>query len=146
MLTLLRSVAKAGIQSASIMAIADISTQLVLENRSFITHEEKGICKDTHQTYQTDIQQPSSSSSSSVYYDPIRTMHWSVVGLTLHGPYFFLAFGKLDCSVPQHLQMLSKRRSSPNLQSFLPISWLYFPSLMYWKDRVVIARLLTTKV
>ena len=143
MLTLLRSVAKAGIQSASIMAIADISTQLVLENRSFITHEEKGICKDTHQA-SSDTQQP--SSLSSVDYDPIRTMHWSVVGLTLHGPYFFLAFGKLDCSVPQHLQMLSKRRSSPNLQSFLPISWLYFPSLMYWKDRVVIARLLTTKV
>jgi len=93
MLTLLRSVAKAGIQSASIMAIADISTQLVVENRSFITDEEKGICKDTHQA-SSDTQQP--SSLSSVDYDPIRTMHWSVVGLTLHGPYFFLAFSKLD--------------------------------------------------
>jgi len=74
------------------MAIADISTQLVVENRSFITHEEKGICKDTHQA-SSDRQQPSSSSE---HYDPIRTLHWTVVGLTLHGPYFFLAFGKLD--------------------------------------------------
>lgn len=92
MLTL-RSVAKAGIQSASIIAIADISTQLVVENRSFITHEEKGICKDTHQASDT-TQQPSSSSPG--YYDPIRTLRWTVIGLTLHGPYFFLAFGKLD--------------------------------------------------
>lgn len=91
MLTLLRSVAKAGIQSASIMAIADISTQLVVENRSFITNEDKSICKDTHQA--SDTQQPS---SSSVNYDPIRTLRWTIVGLTLHGPYFFLAFGKLD--------------------------------------------------
>ena len=91
MLTL-RSVAKAGIQSASIMAIADISTQLAVENRSFITNEEKSICKDTHQA--SDKQQP--SSSSPVYYDPIRTLRWTIIGLTLHGPYFFLAFGKLD--------------------------------------------------
>ena len=93
MLTLLRSVAKAGIQSASIMTIADIGTQLVVENRSFITHEEKGICKDTHQA---SCVTATSSSSSSIDYDPIRTLRWTIVGLTLHGPYFFLAFGKLD--------------------------------------------------
>jgi len=91
MLTQLHSIAKAGIQSASIMAIADISTQLLVENRSVITHEEKGICKDTHQASSV-----TATSSSVVHYDPIRTMHWTVVGLTLHGPYFFLAFGKLD--------------------------------------------------
>lgn len=30
------------------------------------------------------------------YYDPSRTMRWTVAGLTLHGPYFFHTFGSLD--------------------------------------------------
>ena len=86
-LTLLRSVAKAGIQSASIMAIADISTQLAVENRSFITNEEKSICKDTHQA----------SDKQQVIMIPYEHYaRWTIIGLTLHGPYFFLAFGKLD--------------------------------------------------
>lgn len=73
---LLRLAARSGLQSACIMTVADITTQLSLERRKI------SITKHTPEN-------PN--------YDPVRTMRWAAVGLTLHGPYFFLSFRKLDC-------------------------------------------------
>ena len=89
---LARSIAKAGMQSASIMTIADITTQLLVERRVFTLQKQIGKEKedDDHEFDQATISQEIH------YYDPIRTLRWTTVGLTLHGPYFFLAFGKLD--------------------------------------------------
>ena len=64
---MLKNALRAGVQSGSIMTVADIFTQWLVENKSF--PEE---------------------------YDAERTMRWTLAGLTLHGPYFFVGFSFLD--------------------------------------------------
>lgn len=58
---------KAGLQSGSIMSVADVTTQWLVEGKNF-----------------------------SGGYDAKRTMRWALAGLTLHGPYFFLGFSAVD--------------------------------------------------
>jgi len=60
-------VLRAGLQSGSIMCAADALTQVFIEGKG----------DDTA-------------------FDPIRTLRWTVAGLTLHGPYFYLGFSKVD--------------------------------------------------
>jgi hypothetical protein len=74
---------RAGVQSASIMTLADMTTQVVLEGRSW---------PGTTTTQPTD----KSSTATSDAYEPSRTLRWATVGLFLHGPYFFAAMGRLD--------------------------------------------------
>ena len=69
---------KAGLISASIMTIADVATQFLVEKRQFPGRD--------------DVE----SSRVVQLYDPSRTGRWAIVGLTLHGPYFFQAFRMLD--------------------------------------------------
>ena len=74
---LLKSAAIAGVQSASIMTLADMMTQLIVEQKALKRHgNQHGKDKE--------------------YYDALRTLRWSTIGLTLHGPYFFFSFRKLD--------------------------------------------------
>ena len=100
MKSLIRSAAKAGLQSASIMAVADITTQLLVEKRSIVAHPQlEGRVNTEHQNKITnETKQPPSAPQpiKNYNYDPLRTLRWATVGLTLHGPYFFLSFGKLD--------------------------------------------------
>jgi hypothetical protein len=79
----LAKLVRAGAQSASIMTIADITTQVVLEGRSLplIT---------------TTAPDDDASAIATNAYEPSRTLRWATVGLFLHGPYFFAAMGKLD--------------------------------------------------
>lgn len=63
----------AGLQSGSIMCLADVGTQLCLEGKSFTTTT-------------TDL----------LPYDPHRSLRWAAAGILLHGPYFYLGFSKLD--------------------------------------------------
>jgi Mpv17 / PMP22 family len=60
---------QAGIQSGTIMSVADVTTQWLVEVRDF---------------------------SEGGAYDIHRTLRWTVAGLTLHGPYFFLGFSYVD--------------------------------------------------
>lgn len=57
----------AGLQSGTIMSMADALTQTIVEG---------GIAADT--------------------YDARRTLRWSICGLLLHGPYFFSGFSIID--------------------------------------------------
>lgn len=82
----IRSAIKAGLQSASIMSIADISTQVVIEGRAVTIYNDENITSNN----------PSGVNSESYRYDPKRTLRWAMIGLTLHGPYFFYSFSKLD--------------------------------------------------
>ena len=63
---------RAGLQSGSIMGIADASTQLFVEGRQMTTDQ------DTNP------------------YDATRTLRWALIGLFLHGPYFLKGFAFLD--------------------------------------------------
>jgi hypothetical protein len=78
---LLRPAIKAGFHSASIMSLADLTTQLVVEDRAILPAH----------SHTTDDDKSINNS-----YDPKRTMRWTAIGLTLHGPYFFTAFQQLD--------------------------------------------------
>lgn len=64
---MLKNAFKAGLQSGSIMTLADVATQWLVEKKEF--QEE---------------------------YDVKRTLRWSLAGLALHGPYFFVGFRMLD--------------------------------------------------
>lgn len=68
-LSLLSSVARAGVQSGTIMAIADTVTQTLIENNG----------KSPFQKL-----------------DMVRTARWAVAGFLLHGPYFSLGFRRID--------------------------------------------------
>jgi protein Mpv17 len=58
------------------MSVADVCTQLGIEGRSL----------DGNNT----------TTDKSYYYDPSRTLRWAIAGLTLHGPYFFAGFARVD--------------------------------------------------
>ena len=81
-LKMFRLAARAGLQSASIMTLADVATQLLVEKRSLLVPGGKA--------------DDDNAVSAAPRYDPVRTLRWTTVGLALHGPYFFLSFGKLD--------------------------------------------------
>ena len=66
-MTALNKVFKSGLQSATIMSAADIVTQWLVENKEF----------------------PSE-------YDVKRTLRWTLAGISLHGPYFFVGFTMID--------------------------------------------------
>jgi len=64
---MLTQAARAGLQSGSIMAVADVFTQWLVEAKEFPDE-----------------------------FDAMRTMRWALAGVTLHGPYFFLGFSMVD--------------------------------------------------
>mmetsp|Transcript_12721 Transcript_12721/g.18704 ORF Transcript_12721/g.18704 Transcript_12721/m.18704 type:complete len:199 (-) Transcript_12721:341-937(-) len=74
---------KAGLQSSSIMVVADIATQLLIEGKQPIT-------------WNNDFFLAESNSVVESHYDIIRTARWASVGLFMHGPYFYTSFSKLD--------------------------------------------------
>jgi len=64
---LAKQLLKAGCISGTVMTLGDITVQTLIEQRTSIDR-----------------------------WDSMRTLRWSCAGLTLHGPYFFYTFGKLD--------------------------------------------------
>jgi hypothetical protein len=60
---------QSGLQSATIMSLADVTTQWLIEGKDF-SHKRS--------------------------WDMHRTMRWTLAGLTLHGPYFFVGFSYID--------------------------------------------------
>lgn len=69
-----RGILKAGATSASIMSLADVAAQSI---------ETKGFSK-------------ARQGEDEAGWDPARTLRFGVVGLTLHGPYFFKGFAWVD--------------------------------------------------
>lgn len=76
-------VAKAGTQSGSIMGVADIVTQILVEGKSLSGSDNDGLALRKDGT-------------SNEPFDPLRTFRWALAGLTLHGPYFFVGFSRVD--------------------------------------------------
>lgn len=63
----LKDVLRAGLQSGAIMSVADVTTQIVIEGK----------------TFERD-------------YSLTRTLRWTIAGQILHGPYFYVGFLQLD--------------------------------------------------
>lgn len=63
---MLKKAFQSGLQSGTIMSLADATTQWLVEGKHFDS------------------------------YDTNRTLRWSLAGLTLHGPYFFVGFSYVD--------------------------------------------------
>lgn len=82
-----RAALRAGLQSGSIMCVADVTSQVVVEGRSIGPMGNSG--------YQ---QNPPSTPTGNecVQYDPKRTMRWVAAGLLLHGPWNYAWFSKID--------------------------------------------------
>lgn len=102
----LSKVLQAGIQSGSIMTVADIVTQIGIERKSF---------EELH-------------SSKQNVYDPHRTLRWAVAGLTLHGPYFFVGFSKVDAyfGAATSLSTVIKKTAAAQFVLFPPYLCLLF--------------------
>mmetsp|Transcript_7523 Transcript_7523/g.12454 ORF Transcript_7523/g.12454 Transcript_7523/m.12454 type:complete len:238 (-) Transcript_7523:52-765(-) len=111
MLNLFKSAAvRAGMQSASIMTVADIMTQLVVEKRYLVGGATKQ-------------EQANDDSRGVARYDPVRTLRWATVGLTLHGPYFRYCFAKLDqifAGAAQSMLVVAKKTALAQFIVFPP--------------------------
>ena len=93
-------VVQAGLQSGTIMSVADLATQCCLGG---------------------DQRLPS-------MIDWDRTLRWSVAGLLLHGPYFFLGFSCLDAvfGAATHWSTVAKKTVTAQLVLFPPYLTLLF--------------------
>lgn len=123
MLNLFKSAAvRAGMQSASIMTVADIMTQLVVEKKSLVGKKAED--------------------EATSRYDPVRTLRWATVGLTLHGPYFRYCFARLDqmfAGTAQSLLVVAKKTALAQFIVFPPYLVALFTAigLMEGSDDIV---------
>lgn len=129
MLNLFKSAAiRAGMQSASIMTVADIMTQLVVEKKSLVGNKAED---DNNK-----------SKGVVARYDPVRTLRWATVGLTLHGPYFRYCFARLDqmfAGTAQSLLVVAKKTALAQFIVFPPYLVALFTAigLMEGSDDIV---------
>lgn len=87
---------KAGLFSGTIMTGADVFAQLAIEGKR--APSSLSSVGSNH----GDNSSSSSTSSALVDYDPQRTVRWSVAGLCIHGPYFFVTFRWIDRVFANH--------------------------------------------
>ena len=95
-------VLRAGLQSGTIMSIADIMIQTMIEGRDSNKKDDQATAAIQNDTKQdkasaTPTRVSSSSSSSTILsWDFERTIRWGIAGLFIHGPYFFMGFSQVD--------------------------------------------------
>jgi protein Mpv17 len=92
-------IVRAGMQSGSIMCVADALTQVGIEGKSFDTT-----------------------------YDPYRTLRWGAAGFALHGPYFFAGFSRVDkyFGAATSIQTVAKKTAFAQFVLFPPYLILLF--------------------
>ena len=126
---LFRDVARAGLQSASIMTAADLSTQLIVEKKRLKSGEA------------IDGGMEASKPRPVATYDPVRTLHWATVGLTLHGPYFFFSFSRVDSlfGAATALRIVAKKTAFAQFVVFPPylMALFWYVGVMEGSDDVV---------
>ncbi|CAJ1910410.1 unnamed protein product [Cylindrotheca closterium] len=115
---MLRQAARAGAQSGTIMTLADMGTQLFVE----------GETKDE--------------------YSVERTLRWTVVGLTLHGPYFLAGFSMLDkqFGAATSLRIVAMKTATAQIVVFPPYLVALFGAMGYMEGHPDIAEKIHTQV
>ena len=106
-----KPIVKAGLQSGTIMCIADIIIQTQIENNMTTTRNNRRLGggngeeedaydgrqqQQQHDELQLKNNQTKPKPNSSNYWDYERTTRWYIAGLCIHGPYFFVGFSKID--------------------------------------------------
>lgn len=91
---MLRQTLRAGAQSGTIMTVADIATQVIIEGKSLERQD----------------------------YSWTRTLRWTTVGVFLHGPYFFTGFAILDkyFGAATSLRIVAKKTATAQILLFPP--------------------------
>ncbi len=141
---------KSGLQSGSIMFVADSVTQFGLEKRIVKNKEADLQLKlKTHDKSPIDgtIEQPTKETSNAVmsqkydvelpkYYDPYRTFRWTTAGLFLHGPYFAKAFSSLDqyFGMQTTMKNVLKKTMAGQIIFFPPYLFLLFGYMSILED------------
>ena len=127
----IQQVVRAGLQSATIMTLADVTTQFVIEGKkieektSEATSSSASTTVDQRQYYH---QSPISEQSSTVLsttiendddskYSLSRTLRWTVCGLFLHGPCFLMGFSWLDRRFPSPVTTAATTTTSSLISS-----------------------------
>ena len=105
---MLQQITRAGFQSGTIMATADVVTQTVIEQ---------------------DRQQPTTV-------DLWRTGRWTMAGFTLHGPYFFLGFRHLDqfFGAATSLKIVAYKTATAQFVLFPPYLIALFSFFGFWES------------
>ena len=78
---------RAGLQSGTIMGIADASTQVLIEGKNITS---------AMTSLETKNGKARSGQDTNDSYDGDRTLRWALMGLLLHGPYFLTGFFAID--------------------------------------------------
>jgi len=85
---MIRKLLRAGLQSGTIMGLADMSTQILIER--------KQIAKATLPTPDVVASNSHRNEQDFDSYNVVRTLEWFCMGLVLHGPYFFVGFSIIN--------------------------------------------------
>lgn len=115
---MLRQVARAGAQSGTIMTLADMGTQLLVEGK-------------TPDDYSVE-----------------RTLRWTAIGLTMHGPYFLAGFAMLDkqFGAATSLRVVATKTAVGQLVVFPPYLVAFFGAMGYMEGHPKIAEKIQTQV
>jgi protein Mpv17 len=107
---MLPNVLRAGLQSSTIMCSADVVTQIFVEGHSLDAIKQ---IDNQHSTDQLSPTKP---------FDIQRSFRWAVAGLTLHGPYFFLGFSRIDqyFGAATHFSTVMKKTAAAQFILFPP--------------------------
>jgi len=112
------NVLKAGLQSSTIMTVADIATQMLVEGKS------------------------------SADLDAQRTLRFTVAGLALHGPYFFVGFSALDrqFGAPTSFKVVAQKTAAAQFILFPPYLAMLFGLMGTLEQHPNVAEKIRTKV
>ena len=109
--SIIKAIVKAGLQSGTIMCIADIVIQTQIEEQNTTTRRnirrmgvvgKEEISNGRQQQQQKDDDElqlrniQAKTNNNNNYWDYERTIRWYIAGLCIHGPYFFVGFSKID--------------------------------------------------
>lgn len=105
MVMMIPSVVRAGLQSSTIMCSADAVTQIFVEGHRL---------PDNNNSVDT--------GKNETPFDLERSLRWAIAGLTLHGPYFFLGFSRIDrhFGAATHLSTVMKKTAAAQFILFPP--------------------------
>jgi hypothetical protein len=112
----LNNAIRSGLQSGVIMSIADITTQFVIEGKTFVDFDEH---ENNHNNNNNKVDDDTCSA-----YSLTRTLRWTVAGLLLHGPYFYIGFSQLDKFVGAGVRKQQQQQQRQNvIRGNLTASW-----------------------
>lgn len=118
------------------MSVADVVTQISVEGKKITKCDNISPMASSSSSRHTQQQQAYEN-----YYDPMRTLRWATVGLTLHGPFFLVSFAMIDryMGAATTLQVVMKKTALAQFIVFPPylVGLFTYMGLMEASDDVI---------